>query len=201
MHILIADDHELFRDGLRELLSTLDDITISEASDREEIEQQLQSSTPADILLLDLDMPGIESLVAVKNICQTYFKVAVLVLSGNDSPHIIDACLNAGVLGFLPKSSDTKTMTEAVLSVYQGNVFIPKQDHIDTSHHIALSPRQSEIFALINEGKPNKEIAFLLGLSESTVKQHITELFRKLQVSNRAQAIKKAHLIQLHTYG
>jgi len=141
----------------------------------------------------------VEGIDAVKDICDSHVKVAVLVLSGNDESYIVDACLNAGAVGFLPKDSDAQSMLQAVCSVYEGEIYMPDLNHAVHKEAIHLSPRQREIFVFICEGKPNKEIAYLLSISESTVKQHISELFRKLKVSSRAQVMKKSRLVRIQT--
>ncbi len=196
MHILIADDHDLFRDGIRLLLQKLADIVISEAHNREGINTQLQQTNQPDILLLDLDMPGVGSIAAVQEICTYAPKVAVIVMSGNDASNTIDACLSAGALGFLPKSSSTDDMLFAIRKVFSGETYIPEKLYDNNPSIITLSPRQKEIYTMLKMGNSNKEIAHLLDISESTVKQHITELFRKLSVSNRIQAIQKSFIIQ-----
>lgn len=196
MHILLADDHDLFREGIRLVLQQLDHVVLSEASNRREIEIQLQQDSTIDILLLDLNMPGIGSTESVKEICSLFPKIAVIVMSGSDSKHIIEACLQAGAAGFIPKDSSSEIMICAIRIVYGGGKFIPSKANPDecSSH---LSHRQKQIYSLIIEGKSNKQIATTLQISESTVKQHISELFRKLQVSTRVQAILKANSVQL----
>ena len=197
MHILIADDHDLFRDGVRLLLQQLDHVTICEACNREEISAELRQKKQADILLLDLGMPGMTGVHDVKEICASAPKVAVIVLSGNDASHTIDACLSVGALGFLPKSSSTDTMLSAICTVYAGGMYIPPKLYDNNLKPTLLSARQKEVCALLTEGHSNKDIAHLLSISESTVKQHISALFRRLNVSSRTQAIQKATAIQI----
>jgi len=196
MHILVADDHDLFRDGIRILLEKLGDVVVSETNNREGIDLQLQSAKQPDILLLDLDMPGVGSVLSVREICLSAPKVAVIVMSGNDAVSTIDACLNMGALGFLPKSSSADIMITAIKNVFSGDIFVPEKMYMSSPSVISLTPRQKEIYVMIKTGNSNKEIAYLLGIQESTVKHHITELFRALNVSNRIQAIQKAFIIQ-----
>lgn len=197
MRILVADDHALFRDGIRLLLKNIENIVLSEACNRDEINQQLNKTPLPDILLLDLAMPGVESVQAVKDICQTHPQVAVMILSGNDSEHIVHACLSAGALGFLPKSSPTEVMLNAIHSVYAGEIYTPLPTPSNIPQTIALSPRQKEVFTLIATGESNKQISHALNISESTVKQHVSEVYRKLDVSSRTQAIQKANHIHI----
>jgi len=196
MHILLADDHDLFLDGVRILLQQLGEVVISEARNSEEIESAMGQEGQPDILLLDLGMPGIESVEQVKAICTVYPKVAVVIVSGNDALHVIEACRQAGVAGFIPKSVTTEVLLSAVRIIYAGDKYFPaKLFNIDKP--FSFSRRQKEIYNLIVEGNSNKEIADVLDIAESTVKQHITELFRKLQVTSRFQAIQKASNLKL----
>jgi len=199
MRILIADDHDLFREGLALLLQPLVEVSsLSEAACSGDIEQCLQKTPLPDILLLDLDMPGIEGTASIQKICQATPSMAVIVISGHDAPQTIHACIQAGAMGFLSKSSSKDTMLSAIRNVYAGNIYIPPETNSVTTEQVDLSPRQSEIFPLILEAKSNKEIAYLLDISESTVKQHITVLLRKFDVFSRAQLIKKASAFQIH---
>jgi len=197
MYILIADDHDLFRGGIRALLQQLDNITICEASNRDEISAQLDNQVQPDILLLDLDMPGVGSVDNVKEICTAAPKVAVMITSGNDAPHIIDSCFCAGALGFLPKSSSADIMLLAIQTVYAGEMYIPSKIYHHEQKQVVLTPRQREVYTLLTEGNSNKEIARVLNISESTVKQHMTILFRKLDVSSRVQALQKASVAHI----
>lgn len=199
MHILIADDHDLFREGMRLLLQPLEEVeSLSEATSYDDIEQCLLKIPLPDILLLDLDMPGINGTASIRDICQSTPSMAVIVVSGHDTPQTIHACIQAGAMGFLPKSSSKDTMISTIHNVYAGNIHIPSETDSITPEQTDLSPRQNEIFSLILEAKSNKEIAYLLGISESTVKQHITVLFRKFSVFSRTQLIKKAKTFQFH---
>ena len=199
MHILIADDHDLFREGMRLLLQPLEEVeSVHEAASYDDIKQNLRHSHLPDILLLDLDMPGIEGANSIQDICRAAPNMAVIVVSGHDTPQIIYACIQAGAMGFLSKSSSKETMLSAIRSVYAGNIHMPPEMDDNAVEQVSLSPRQHEIFSLIAEARSNKEIAYLLGISESTVKQHITVLLRKFNVSSRAQLAKKARPFQTH---
>jgi len=198
MHILIADDHTLFRDGLRLLLQKLGDVVISEAKNSLEIKAFLSNSDAIDLLLLDLDMPGINHTEHVRHVCEHAPSVAVVVISANDTNHTIGACLKAGALGFISKASTNDIILNAVRIILAGERYIPSNTLENLIKPLpntstSISPRQQEIWSQLAEGKSNKEIARTLGLSESTVKQHVSGLFRKLGIKSRAQAIQKAH--------
>lgn len=199
MRILIADDHDLFREGMRLLLQPFEEVeALLEAACNNDIEQCLQKTPLPDILLLDLDMPGIEGTASIQQICQSTPSMAVVIISGHDTPQTIHACIQAGAMGFLSKSSSKDTMLSAIRSVYAGNIYVPSDIDSVNTEQMDLSPRQSEIFSLILEAKSNKEIAYLLDISESTVKQHITVLLRKFGVFSRAQLAKTASPFQTH---
>ena len=198
MRILIADDHDLFREGVRLLLQPFAEVeSLSEAACYDDIAQCLRQTPLPDILLLDLDMPGIEGVASIQGICQSTPSMAVIVISGHDAPQTIHACIQAGAMGFLSKSSSKDTMLSAIRQVYAGDIYVPSEVEQAAIESIDLSPRQGEILAMILEAKANKEIAYLLDISESTVKQHITVLLRKFDVSSRAQLIKKAGTLQI----
>jgi len=194
MNILIADDHDLFRDGMILLLQGMDVSHITEAANRMQVEAHLKNPIPPDILLLDLAMPGIGSTLAVQELCGISPSTAIMIVSGNDDPQVIQSCIQAGAMGFLPKSSSSDCMRTAIQAIYSGEMYIPSIPK--STPYINLSHRQKEILNLIIQAQSNKEIAYVLGISESTVKQHITELLRKLEVSSRTQIIQKASIFQ-----
>lgn len=198
MNILIADDHGLFRDGIHHLLQKLGEVSISEAKNLGEIEENLGQSPPLDILLLDLKMPGIDNISVVQRLCDTSPMTAIIIMSGSDDVQTIKSCINAGAMGFIPKSSSSEAMLAGIRLVLSGECYIPakayenQQNMVSKNGH-GITPRQREIWDVLAEGKSNKEIAYLLGLSESTVKQHLSALFRTLGVNSRIQAIQKHH--------
>ncbi|MBN4061420.1 response regulator transcription factor [bacterium AH-315-G11] len=199
MNILIADDHALFRDGIRLLLQQLGDVSISEARNSNEIQSRFNQLPPVDLLLLDLNMPGIDSADGVGRICEGSPCTAVIVMSSDETTHVIQACMNAGSLGFIPKSLSSEVMFGAIKIVMSGERYIPvqvleKYSVLPVSEGMSITPRQEEVWHLIIDGKSNKDIAYSLGVSENTVKQHISALFRKLNVNSRTQAIQKAHI-------
>ncbi|MDQ6969426.1 MAG: response regulator transcription factor [Mariprofundus sp.] len=202
MKIIIADDHALFRDGLHVLLQALGQVQVVEARNRREIEAHLKHGDVFDLLLLDLDMPGIANSDGVKRICESAPQTAVIVISGNDAGYVVKACMDAGAMGFISKSSGSKVMLAAIQMVLAGERYVSSGYFDKSSEHAldhsstatSISPRQQQIWQMLIDGKSNKEISIALSLSESTVKQHISALFRKLGVHSRTQAIQKAHL-------
>jgi len=125
MNILIADDHALFRDGMSLLLQALGQVHVAEARNRREIEAHLKHQDLFDLLLLDLDMPGITNADGVKRICESAPQTAVVVISGNDAGYVVKACLDAGAMGFISKSSAGKVMLAAIQMVLAGERYVP----------------------------------------------------------------------------
>ncbi|RME33701.1 MAG: DNA-binding response regulator [Gammaproteobacteria bacterium] len=197
MNVIIADDHALFREGMRYLLLEIDGIDdIHEARSAEEVlrlDRALEGG--ADLVLLDLDMPGINGVDGVRRLCGSLTTTAVVVISGNDAAPVIQACMAAGAMGFIPKSASSKVMQAAIRLVASGEPYLPssmleeQQDPLREPE--TLTSRQQEIWRLLAQGKSNKEMARELGVSEGTVKQHLVVLYRKLGVHSRFQAMKK----------
>jgi len=198
MRIVVADDHSLVRAGLMQLLKTLpDDHDMIEAETRAEV--MALADKHINLLLLDLDMPGIGSAKKVEQLCNALPSTAVVVISGNEDSHIIDACLDAGVMGFIPKSSSNQVLLNAIQLVLSGDEYVPytflKQKRLQGDLPDKVTARQSEIWQLIARGQSNKEIARTLGLTKGTVKQHVAALFKTLNIHSRSEAMLKAQEI------
>jgi len=199
MKIMIADDHALVREGLYSLIKTIaDDVEILQAKNSQEILEQ-GASGMIDLLLLDIDMPGIGNVKGVSRICAQLPSTAIIVLSGNEAPHIIHECMATGVMGFIPKSTANQVTLNAIRLVLSGDRYMPLT-HLDRKSAIEeaadhVTPRQKEIWRFLSRGLSNKEIARELDLTEGTVKQHISALFRKLGIRSRVEAIQKAREI------
>ncbi len=197
MNVIIADDHTLFREGMRHLLTELEEIgDIHEARNAAEvlrINQTIEGG--ADLILLDLDMPGINGVDGVRRLCTTLRTTAVMVISGLDSAPVIQACMAAGAMGFVPKSASSEVMQAAIRLVASGEPYLPasmlQEQQDPTQLPATLTSRQQQLWRLLAEGKSNKEMAQDLGVSEGTIKQHLVALYRKLGVHSRFQAIQK----------
>jgi len=214
MKILIADDHELFRDGLRHVLEQMDDdVSVVEASDYPQALTLVEKETDIGIVLLDLSMPGMpwsEGLQALRQ--KLPLDVPVIVLSASDDRlHVLQA-VNLGAAGFIPKTSSSRVMLSALKLVLSGGVYLPPA-LLDQSDHSGeppaakaaaegaaafLTPRQREVLALLGQGKSNKEIARVLNLAEGTVKLHVTAILKALNVNNRTRAVVAASQLGLN---
>ncbi|CAO3422608.1 LuxR C-terminal-related transcriptional regulator [Azospirillum doebereinerae] len=220
MNVLIADDHLLFRDGLRRLLAQFDaDMTFFEASTYDEVHAMCDGSQDYDLILLDLGMPGWTSFAALGDIHARLPKALLVVVSGSERRSDLLAALENGAAGFIPKSSSAKVLLGALQLVLAGGIYLPEQairggDRLDTGHghghgvngHAPetaadegmggfansngdqLTPRQRDVLSRLRDGKSNKQIAHELGLTEGTVKVHVTAILRHLGVRNRTQA-------------
>jgi DNA-binding NarL/FixJ family response regulator len=215
MKILIADDHELFRDGLRHVLDQLGGpLTIVEASDFDQALSTVEREKDIDIVLLDLSMPGMswnDGLQRLKE--QLPPTTPVIVLSASDDRRHVLQAVNLGAAGFIPKTSSSRVMLSALKLVLSGGVYLPPallengaQGLDGTGGPMAsenavsfLTPRQREVLALLGQGKSNKEIARVLQLAEGTVKLHVTAILKALNVNNRTRAVVAASQLGLTT--
>lgn len=207
MKILIADDHALFRDGLAlRLEQIVPDAAISQASGYSQVFKILKSDNKFDILVLDVemqDMPWLESLRQIREISP---QTKIVVVSATEDSRTIRTILSTGVKGYIPKRSEIKVFNNAFKLISDGGTYVPPTV-IDNSpiNNISgrntgiklLTTRQSQVLDLIAQGKSNKQIAYEMGVSESTVKLHINALLRSLHVNNRTQAVITAQKIGL----
>ncbi len=210
MKIMIADDHELLRDGLRHVLELSEDgIAIVEACDYPEALAMAESERNLDAVLLDLSMPGMvwsEGLTALRGLLPR--DVPIIVFSALNDRRTIMQAVNLGAAVYIPKSSPRRVMLGALRLVLSGGVYLPpslldQQLEVggsdQASLHISfqgvasgLTPRQREVLLLLGQGKSNKEIARTLELAEGTVKLHVTAILKALKVSDRTSAVVAA---------
>jgi DNA-binding NarL/FixJ family response regulator len=197
--ILLADDHALFRAGMRHVLRELHDaVVILEAKDGAEAAALVARDPRLDLVLLDLAMPHMDGLGGLAALRQRAPGVPIVILSASESTHDMRAALDAGAMGFIPKSSHAEVVLGALRLVLAGGVYVPPEmihASVSTattptagSETLALTPRQVDILKLLGQGKSNKEIAQTLALTEGTVKQHVSDVLNALNVSNRTQA-------------
>ena len=204
MRILIVDDHDLFRKGLRHLLGGFDaELEIVEAAD---CAQAIAiAGEPFHLVLLDLHMPGVSGLEALHSLRPAFESSPIVVLSGEDDPRQVRRAIDAGAAGFIPKSSTPDVLRSALRLVLADEVYLPavalkgiSDDDGDATGVTpgrlgeALSERQVEVLRKAVQGKANKVIARELGISEGTVKAHLSAAFRALGVHNRTEAVYAA---------
>ncbi len=203
MKILLADDHALFREGTRYLLRQLDEaVQILEADSCCAAIAHADAHDDIDLALLDLHMPGMDGIDCVVRFQQAHPSVPVVVLSGSESRLSVQAVLDVGALGYIPKSSSSQVMLSAIRLVLSGGVYLPplllNQEILladavtDVLPPCSLTERQMDVLRLLAAGKPNKLIARELGLGEGTIKVHLAGIFRAFGVNNRTEAVMAA---------
>jgi len=178
-----------------------------EASSYEAAKIIMDKTSDIDLVLLDLDLPGISFFDALQAIHQQLPESPIIILSGTEDHQIVEQALRSGARGYIPKSSPAKTMLNALQLVIAGDTYVPSailQNRIvdtgdvpiseikDKQPEHKLTPRQHDVLIQLAEGKPNKEIGKALYLTESTVRAHVAAILRSFDVSNRTQAVRYA---------
>jgi DNA-binding NarL/FixJ family response regulator len=202
MKILLLDDHALFRAGLRLLLGTMArNLLTLEAGTIAEAMAQAAKHPDLHLCLLDLNLRNENGLLALSSIKVAAPDVAVVIISSSEDAAIVRTCLDAGAMSFIAKSAAPEVLVEALSHVLADSVYLPPQilDRADASGHlpITLSPRQRDVLRGLCRGLSTKSIARRLSLSDHTVKDYITALFRLLDVHNRTEAVIKASQMKL----
>lgn len=208
MKAILADDHVLFRDGFALLLQQFEAGTICLACGTlDDALALLKNNDDADLLFLDLNMPGMQGVNSIKAIHQTCPGVPIIILSGEESRAQMTALLSAGAAGYIPKSSSAPVMISAIHLVLAGGIYVPAQllDNTSTGSNlhtpadpdVQLTERQIDVLRLLAAGKPNKTICRELQMSEGTVKTHINAIYRNLGVVNRTEAALAAQRLRL----
>lgn len=200
MKVLVVDDHAVVRQGLAVLLTggAGEEVTVLEAGNAEEALRIVQEHDDLDIALLDLMLPDSGGLALLHEIRKVRSHVPAIVISASEDPRDAQRALQSGALGYMPKSASPTTLISAIRMVLGGDLYLPPlllQPASRGHQDVALTQRQQETLAYLAKGYPNKIIAEEMGLSEKTVKAHLTALFRELNVSNRAQAIETARAL------
>jgi DNA-binding NarL/FixJ family response regulator len=204
LNILIADDHSLVRDGLKLALTGLRGLQdIHEAVDADSVRTMLSKHADINLVILDLQMPGVNDLDLLAGLCNAYPDLPVVVLSANEQRRTMHRAIEYGASGFIPKRAANNVLVSALQLVLSGGVYIPAE-MIDESGRVErrepagraaavtgayeFTDRQLDVIRLLIGGHTNKTIARELGLSEHTVKIHLSAIFKELGVSNRTEA-------------
>ncbi|MGE0804907.1 MAG: response regulator [Burkholderiaceae bacterium] len=209
MKILLVDDHALFRDGVALLLRELDStLQMLHAGSLDEAAAALDADPQVDLILLDFILPGTRGLQALEALRTRCPGVPVVVMSSQEDPQTVLQSIDAGAMGFIPKSASSQQMFEALRRVLGRGIYVPSLSIAAVPHPAPLRPRstpaelgltrrQTQVLRLILEGKPMKLIARDLGLSPNTAKTHVSAVLRALSVTTRTQAIVAANRIGL----
>jgi DNA-binding NarL/FixJ family response regulator len=205
---VIADDHPLFRGALRAAVSGhYDGAEIAEAGSFEEVSALLDRESDVDLVLLDLTMPGVRGFSGLMYLRAQYPGVPVVIVSARDDPAVIRRCMDFGASGFIPKTLPVEAMRGAIASVLGGGVWTPPEVEATASADaetaavlarlMTLTPQQVRVLMMLSEGLLNKQIAYELGVSEATVKAHVSAILQKLGVESRTQAVIAAAKIEI----
>lgn len=203
--ILIVDDHPLFVEALKLVIQgAFPDAAVSEATSIDMARGLLDSDGPFDLVLLDLSMPGTRGLDGLIELRARHPKVPIVVVSALEDPRIIHEVMTCGAAGFISKSTRGPDLGHAIQEVLAGSVVLPKGYHPPqpdapasgssdlTARLATLTPQQVRVLQMLRQGLLNKQIAFDLGVGETTVKAHVSEILRKLKVASRTQAVIEA---------
>ena len=210
LRVLLADDHALFREGMKHILLGLDDgVEVFDAANYTEARAAVQEQAPFDMALVDLGMPGLDDFSGLRKLCQEIGDVPVVVVSAMEGGNEIRRAMDCGASGYVPKTLDSNVVLSALKLVFSGGVYLPT-NLLGSSDGDGggdrrggeggkgpLTPRQCDVLDLMAKGYSNKEIARSLNLAEGTVKLHVTALLKALDVSNRTQAVIKASAMGL----
>jgi DNA-binding NarL/FixJ family response regulator len=195
LKVLIADDHRLMLHAIRLALADNEDIEIVGEADSGPKVLPLVGQTDPDIVLLDVRMPGIDGLTVLERLRERYPKVRVAMLSAVDDPTVVKAALSRGASAFIVKHIDPRDLAAAVRQAIEGAVFQPLgllENGNGKGTENELSKRELTILQALQSGLSNKQIAKELFLAEQTVKFHLTNIYRKLGVNNRTEAVRYA---------
>ncbi|MBK9494497.1 MAG: response regulator transcription factor [Aquimonas sp.] len=199
--ILIADDHPLFRDALRRTVAQiLPDAKLLEADTVDNLSELAQRHQQAELVLLDLNMPGAHGFSALVYLRAAFPTLPILIVSAREDPALMRRALGHGASGFIPKSADVEQIGKAINAVLDGDTWLPPgvsstavsldpEEEALASKVAELTPQQYRVLTMVCNGLLNKQIAYELNVSEATIKAHMTAILRKLGAHSRTQAV------------
>jgi len=199
IRILIADDHSMVREGLKQLIELEEDIeVIAQSGNGKETIEYIEKYNP-DVVLLDINMPSMNGLEVLEYLNRKNINTNVLMLTIHNEVEYLYKAVEIGVNGYVLKDSEADVLIKAIRTIYSGETYIQpnmaaklfkkmngnKENELENSK---LTKRELEVLKLITDGLLNKEIAYKLCISEKTVKNHVSNIFKKIDVSDRTQA-------------
>jgi len=206
--IIVADDHPLFREALQQALAPMmPGVSFIEAESFESLQVAVGDCEDADLVLLDLEMPGAQGFSVLAWLRTHYPALPVVLVSATSDAGVMRRAVDFGASGFIPKSSPVETISEAIAAVLEGEIWLPEvalalddsalSEHEELARRVAsLTPQQFRVLDMLAEGLLNKQIAAELQVSEATIKAHVTAIFRKLGVRSRTQAAVAARRLE-----
>ena len=205
MNTLLIDDHPLYRSALKIILEEICiGVNVYEADSINQAFILLNKHPQFDLVLLDLNLPDANGLKSFIPISQRLSNTPVVVISANVNKKMINHTLNAGARGYIPKSSSNKEIKNALTMVLKGSVYIPSLaiqqvngKYANSDIHTSLTNRQSEVLQLLSLGFSNKQISSNLGIAETTVRVHVSDIIQNFNVSNRTEAVLQAQMMGL----
>ncbi len=206
--IIIADDHPLFRGALVQTLQAMaEDVTIIECGEFCAALKAADEHPDADLMLLDLAMPGVSGFSGLMTLRAQYSALPIVIVSATDDNGTVRRSIELGASGFIPKSSGLDDIRNAVKTVLDGGIFTPGNESGQTEDDPVLieildrlktlTPQQNRVLTMLAEGLLNKQIAYELGVSEATIKAHVSAILLKLNVDSRTQAVIKLGKINM----
>lgn len=209
MKILVVDDHPLICEALRQVLQALDrQLELLEAPTCAEALELTSRNPDISLILLDLTLSGVDGFEALRQLRDGFPDIPVVVLSASEQPETVIRAIDGGAMGFIPKTSSSQLLIGALRLVLSGGIYLPQEvlrreqaiaptapppagtpAQLRSPREIGLTDRQSQVLALVVQGKPNKLICRELDLAEGTVKIHVSAILKALGVTNRTQAV------------
>lgn len=200
-HFHVADDHPLFRNAILEVIQHhYPNSKVSQSINLDSTIAELEKNEDIDLLLLDLHMPGSTGLFGLIMVREKFPSIPVAIISASEEIDTISRAMGHGACGYIPKSCSPQDIQQAIEAIMNGNRWVPEEfknnltpvnhEEKDLAAKIAtLTPQQYRVLCYMREGWLNKQIGYEMGVTEATVKAHITAVFRKLEISNRTQAV------------
>ncbi|NPD17293.1 response regulator transcription factor [Xinfangfangia sp. D13-10-4-6] len=202
LSVLIADDHTLILEIIGLILEGTPDIRLTTAISIDGTREQLKKNGEFDLILLDLDMPGMNGVETLKEITALNAGRPVGIITGGPTPRVVEEMTRNGAAGLVPKTTSMKSLTNAIRFMAAGERYFPleviqENKAAQRAFESPLSGREVSVLNLLADGMPNREIGDSLGLAEATVKMHVKSICRKLGVTNRTQAVIQARNLKL----
>ena len=200
-HFHVADDHPLFRDAILKVIKQhYPDAVVVESTDLDSTITGLKLNSETDLLLLDLHMPGSQDLFGLIMVREQFPSIPVAIISADDELDTINRAMGHGACGYIPKSCSPQVIFNAISTMLDGELWVPdtirgnltpvgNEEKSLAAKIATLTPQQYRVIYYLREGWLNKQIGYELGITEATIKAHLTAIFRKLGISNRTQAV------------